>query len=223
MQSRKGKLQQQTTQFKQKTNQPDNVFAVNGSQPRANNCIKNAGRKDKSTEKKKLIYPNTQIGFMKKQIGKTESDSNNQEIAAACVPELLRQQFESNQQYDYDINEAYRMENNPLDDDNLYRFMNYSMEDNSFLTIGKSQERAKSKDNTNYRSKKKPQIQPPDGLFKYPNNGNNFNISSNYNANGISPNFPDDTTGRKSPMFNKYSSQHRQSTQKKVYRMNPMQ
>lgn len=86
---------------------------------------------------------------MKKQIGKTESDSNNQEIAAACVPELLRQQFESNQQYDYDINEAYRMENNPLDDDNLYRFMNYSMEDNSFLTIGKSQERAKSKDNTN--------------------------------------------------------------------------
>lgn len=109
---------------------------------------------------------------MKRGIGKTESDySNNANLVANnvananptnCInhvnnqleqsyqniPELyMKPKNQLNSQYDYDISEAYKVDPFQPDDDNLYKFMNYSMEDNSYLTINKTQDRSKSKEN----------------------------------------------------------------------------
>lgn len=148
-------------------------------------------------EKKNPIYPNTQIGFMKRGIGKTESDySNNANLVANnvananptnCInhvnnqleqsyqniPELyMKPKNQLNSQYDYDISEAYKVDPFQPDDDNLYKFMNYSMEDNSYLTINKTQDRSKSKENIVPKGKKKAQFSQAEGLGKSYNNPN---------------------------------------------------
>ena len=44
---------------------------------------------ERSLEKsKKEVYPNTQIGFMKKPFGKTEYDYNNLECSYSNIPEM---------------------------------------------------------------------------------------------------------------------------------------